>query len=115
MLSQPWMDTTAFPGATHCVLETNSWKEFAEMRNSGNFTIASGGLGSKTIPGVYDTWACVKGHKAWLERCAKDTGASFDDHFCFAFLDSGDYVHGVFVPWGANKNLKLVKPKCAGA
>ena len=91
----------------------NSWKDLVQSRRSGNFTLATGSLGRMNVPGVYDTWACVKGYKPWLERCAQDTGATPDDHFCFVFVDSGDHIHGTFVPWGTNKELKLVKGTCS--
>lgn len=110
---QPWVDQKAFPNATGCTLGINSWEELVRMRKTGQFTVTTGGLGHKTIPGVYDTWACVKGYKPWLERCAADTGATPDDFYCFAFLDSGDKLHGTFVPWGSNKDLRLVKTSCS--
>jgi hypothetical protein len=92
-----------------------SWEDLISMRKSGDFTVSTGGLGNKIIPGVYDTWACVKGNKQWLDRCAQDAGASRDDHYCFAFLDTGNNIDGIFVPWGSNKDLRLVKPKCTSA
>ena len=111
---QDIMDMTKYPDANHCTLGINSWEELVTMRKSGNYTVASGSLGHKTMPGVYDTWMCIKGYKPWLERCAEDLDVSPDEHFCFAFLDAGDHMHGIFVPWGTNKDLKLVKSKCGG-
>jgi hypothetical protein len=110
---QDWVDTQQFPNATHCSLGINSWEDLVRMRRSQNMTVATGSLGRKTIPGVYDTWACIKNYKQWLDRCAKDTGASPGDFYCFVFLDSGDKIHGTFLPWGNNKDLKLVKSTCA--
>jgi hypothetical protein len=85
------------------------------MRTSHNITLSSGSLGPKTIPGVYDTWVCVKGHKAWLERCGEHVGASPDEPFCFVFHDTGNFIHGTFLPWGSNKSLRLVKSTCKAA
>jgi hypothetical protein len=111
-LFQEWLDEDV----SHCSLETNSWEDLVRNRTSGAYTLATGSLiAPKRIPGVYDTWVCVKGYKRWMDRCAADTGATSDDHYCFVFLDAGDSIHGTFVPWGTNKKLRLVQSTCNAA
>jgi len=63
-------------------------------------SVATGGLGQLMYTNgtltPYEVWLCV-----WDEGCAQGT----DDAFCFAFNENEE----VFVPWGYNSELGLVR------
>ena len=76
-----------------------SWKEIGTIlaeqdRNHPN--IATGGLGRKMIPNKIEVWVCSR-----PDRCA----TSEEDFMCYVF----DEQEHVFLPWGRNSELKIVK------
>jgi len=80
------------PEVEHCVFD-KTWLDVAEQ--PGLFV--AGGLGKKLM----DEW------KVWM--CAADVPCSAreGDRVCFTFSER----HQVFVPWGYNSELKIVKSK----
>ena len=57
----------------------------------------TGGLGEMMRPPVWEVWVCVVSHP-----CALD-----DDIVCFTYNE----VKDVFVPWGLNSVIRVVKLK----
>jgi len=55
----------------------------------------TGGLGKKRCPPVWEVWVCVVAHP-----CVFD-----DDLACFTYNE----MKGVFVPWGLNSVIRVVK------
>ena len=80
------------PEVEHCVFD-KTWLDIAEQRD----LFATGGLGKKLMA----EW------KVWM--CGADVPCSVreGDLVCFTFSER----HQVFVPWGYNSELKIVKTK----
>jgi len=75
---------------THCTLD-KSWMDVKQNRHI--FRI--GGLGRLMRPDEWKVWVCG----AELP-CALGTG----DSICFTYNE----IHEVFVPWGYNRDLRIV-------
>lgn len=79
-------------GFEHCVLEC-SWADVARDRN----LFAKGGLGKMMRDHQWEVWVCTS-----LHQCTDGV-----DWMCFTYSE----VHDVFVPWGLNSVLHVIKRK----
>jgi len=79
------------PNVLHCVF-AHTWEDVVKNRH----LYKTGGLG-KMMRDTWEVWVCME------HPCATDK----NDRVCFTF----DEEHRVFVPWGYNSHLRILKKK----
>ena len=79
------------PGATQCAFD-RSWEDVKQNRH----IFQTGGLGKKMRLDEWKVWVCGS-----QLPCALATG----EWICFTYNE----MHDVFVPWGYNSMLRIVK------
>ena len=78
------------PNVSHCVFDT-TWEDVRKLKG----VLETGGLGDLLVADEWEVWVCGAQLPCALEQ---------SDWACFTYNE----LHGVFVPWGYNRQLRLV-------